>query len=108
MLSSLICSPIEATALWLLAAPVLKVCAHTLVNYTLYLHGVFSFEMALILPEQIKQLEMNVQRLRQEKEQLQTSYRQADEQETLTLRKECESLHSQLQQCQHKVRNVHI
>ncbi|KAK6489830.1 ninein-like protein [Huso huso] len=57
--------------------------------------------------DKIKQLEMNVQRLRQEKEQLQTSYRQADEQETLTLRKECESLHSQLQQCQHKIELIH-
>ncbi|RXM28542.1 Ninein-like protein [Acipenser ruthenus] len=57
--------------------------------------------------DKIKQLEMNVQRLRQEKEQLQTSYRQADEQETLALRKECESLHSQLQQCQHKIELIH-
>ncbi|XP_058881040.1 LOW QUALITY PROTEIN: ninein-like protein [Acipenser ruthenus] len=58
--------------------------------------------------DKIKQLETNVQRLRQEKELLQTSYRQADEQEKLALRKECGALHSQLQQCQHKLRNFEL
>ncbi|XP_041106101.1 ninein-like protein isoform X4 [Polyodon spathula] len=57
--------------------------------------------------DKIKQLETNVQRLRQEKEQLQTSYRQADEQEKISLRKECEALRSQLQHCQHKIELIH-